>query len=138
MAIVADSSVIVGLAFEDEVAAYAQRAIDAIAADEGVVPTLFWYEVRNAMIMGERRKRLTPERSTAFLADLALLPLSVDVQPREQIVLDLARRFGLTVYDAVYLELAQRKSVPLATLDRALAVAARGCGVRVFNDPESA
>lgn len=132
MALVPDVSAILALAFDDEDAAYAGKVIEAIAADEAVVPTLLWFELRNALLMGERRKRLTSERTTAFLADLALLPFVVDDVPREGVVMDLSRRYTLTVYDAVYLELAQRKGLPLATIDGAMAKAAKAAGVGVF------
>jgi predicted nucleic acid-binding protein len=59
--------------------------------------------------MGERRKRITPAGTASFLADLALLPFEVDDLPREGIVFELARRHDLSIYDAAYLELAQRK-----------------------------
>ncbi|TWT46148.1 tRNA(fMet)-specific endonuclease VapC [Phycisphaerae bacterium RAS1] len=135
MALVADISAILSQAFDDEDAAYGEEVIQAIADDEAVVPTIFWYEIRNALLMGERRKRLTPERTGAFLADLALLPFVVDDLPREAIVLDLARRHSLTVYDAAYLELAQRKNLPLATLDDSLARAAQLANVTIFRKP---
>jgi predicted nucleic acid-binding protein len=132
MALIPDISAILSQALDDEDARYAEAVIQAIASDEAVVPTLFWFELRNALLIGERRSRLTPDRTTAFLADLALLPFAVDESPRETVVLDLARRHSLTVYDAAYLELAQRKNLPLATLDTALIKAAAKCGVKIF------
>ncbi len=132
MAIVPDVSAILGQAFDDEEAAYAEAVLAAIGADEAIVPTLFWFEIRNALLMGERRKRLTPAQTSAFVSDLALLPFVVDESPREAMVLELARRHSLTVYDSAYLELAERKSVPLATLDAALIRAAKDAGVTIF------
>lgn len=132
MALIPDISAILAQAFDDEDAAYAEAVLEAIGADEAVVPTLFWFELRNALLMGERRKRLTPARTTAFLFDLALLPFSVDESPREASVLDLARQHTLTVYDAAYLELAQRKNLPLATLDDALIKAAKNSAIAIF------
>lgn len=79
-----------------------------------------------------RRGRISPDQMAAFLADLAMLPFEVDDQPREAGVLGLARRHKLTVYDAAYLELAQRGNLPLATVDDALIQAARGSGISVF------
>lgn len=133
MALIPDASAILSQALDDEGATYAEAVIDAIAKDEAIVPTLFWFEIRNALLMCERRKRVTPERTASFLADLALLPFVIDEKPREAIVLDLARRHGLTVYDAAYLELAQRKQVPLATLDDALIRATKKAGVALFH-----
>lgn len=132
MAVVPHVSAILALALDDEDAAFAESVIEAIARDEAIVPTLFWYEIRNVLVMAERRKRIAAARTTAFLSDLALLPFAVDDLPREAAVLDLARRRSLTVYDASYLELALRREAPLATLDQALVAAARKEGATLF------
>lgn len=132
MALIPDISAILAQAFDDEDAAYAESVIEAIAADEAIVPTLFWLEIRNSLLLGERRGRLTPERTGAFLSDLALLPFVVDESPREAAVFDLARRHTLSIYAAVYLELAQRKNLPLATLDHALIKAAKCSAITIF------
>jgi predicted nucleic acid-binding protein len=133
MAIVPDTSAILSLAYDDEDANYAHAVVDAIASDRAVVPTLFWFELRNALVMAERRNRITLHQTAAFLADLSILPFEVDDQPREASVLEFARRHAMTVYDAAYLELAQRKNAPLATVDRALARAALAAGVVIWN-----
>lgn len=132
MPLVVDTAAIISLAFPDENPSYSQAVIEAIAIEGVIVPTLFWYEVRNALLTGERRKRITPEQTQAFLADLAVLPFEVDDVLRETTVLDLARRHTLTVYDAVYLELAQRRNTPLATVDQDLVRAAAMVGVTVW------
>jgi predicted nucleic acid-binding protein len=132
MAVVPDVSAILALALDDEDAEFAESVITAIADDEAIVPSLFWFELRNVLVMAERRKRIAASRTTAFLSDLSLLPFRVDDLPREATVLDLARRRALTVYDATYLELAQRREVPLATLDHALMTAAKKEGVALF------
>lgn len=137
MAVVPDVSAILGQALDDEDATFAEAVIAAIARDEAVVPTLFWYEIRNVLVMAERRKRIAAARTTAFLSDLALLPITVDSLPREASVLDLARRRSLAVYDATYLELAQRIDAPLATLDQALIAAARKEGISLFKPKAS-
>ncbi len=135
MALVPDVSAILSQALDDEDATFSEAVIDAIAADEAIVPTLFWYEIRNALVMAERRKRINATQTTAFLTDLGLLPFSVDDLPREASVLDLARRRALSVYDAAYLELALRKAIPLATLDQKLINAAKREGATVFKRP---
>ena len=132
MALVPDVSAILSQAFEDEDAAYAELVIEAIAGDEALVPTLFWFEIRNALLMGERRKRITAAQTASFLSDLELLPFVVDDLPREGAVFEFARKYRLTIYDATYLELAERKGLKLATLDDALVKAARKAGVGVF------
>lgn len=132
MAVVPDVSAILALALDDEDTTFADAVIEAIARDEAIVPTLFWYEIRNVLVMAERRKRIAAARTTAFLSDLALLPFAVDDLPREAAVLDLARRRSLNVYDASYLELALRREAPLATIDQALVAAARKEGATLF------
>ena len=132
MTLVPDVSAILSQVLDDEDATYAEAVIEAIAADDALVPTLFWFEIRNALLTAERRKRLTAKATTAFLADLSLLPIEVDDLPRESAVFDLARRHRLTIYDAAYLELAQRTGLALARVDRALMAVANAAGVGLF------
>jgi len=135
MAIVIDPSAILGLAMEDEEADYADAVLDAVKFEGGMVPSIFWYEVRNMFVVNERRNRISQEQTTDFLDALAKLPVKIAPIPPEKGVLDLARLYNLTVYDAAYLELAQRISVPLATLDRKLRQAATQSGVPLFREP---
>ena len=81
--------------------------------------------MRNILVVNERRKRLTEADSGIFLRELARLPITLDRTPDESEVLRLARTHRLSVYDASYLELAQRHTVELATLDADLIEAAR-------------
>ena len=90
---------------------------------------LLWFEVRNILIVSERRQRVTEAETRAFLQRLAAFPNTEDHAPDEEEVMRLARLHKLTVYDAAYLELARREGAPLATLDDALAAAARKEGV---------
>lgn len=130
--IVVDPSAILGLAMEDEVADYASRVLTAIEADGALVPALFWFEVRNVLVVNERRGRLTPQETNTFLASLSELSIEIAPVAPDLGVLDLARRHGLTVYDAAYLDLASRTGVPLATLDRQLRQAAGAAEVTIF------
>jgi predicted nucleic acid-binding protein len=90
---------------------------------------LWWFEVRNALITGERRQRLDQAATAEFLRRLSNLPIAVDHAPDDSMLLDLARRYRLSVYDAAYLELAVRLGVPLATTDSDLINAAPQAGV---------
>ena len=128
MPFVLDASVAVSWAFTDEIHAVATDALTRMASDRAIVPALWWFELRNTLIVGERRKRLTAVDTSSFLRDLERMGVAVDHSPHEASVLALARRHRLTVYDACYLELAQREAVPLATLDAQLARAARAEG----------
>jgi predicted nucleic acid-binding protein len=89
-----------------------------------VAPALWWFEVRNALVQGERRGRFTELGTARFLRDISRLAITIDRAPSETGVLTLARRHRLTVYDAAYLERARREALPLATLYEALASAA--------------
>jgi len=89
------------------------------------------------LIANERLGRIQPEMSTAFLALLAQLPVAIREMPADTGVMDLARRFQLSVYDAVYLDLAIRERVPLASLDEGLQTAARALQIRHWVPPSS-
>jgi predicted nucleic acid-binding protein len=124
MPVVLDASAAVAWALADEEHPVAAAALAMIRNGEGRVPELWWFEVRNVLIVNERRGRLEEADTALFLRQLARLPIVVDHAPEEAAVLGLARRHGLTVYDAAYLELAQRQALSLATLDSMLAQAA--------------
>jgi len=98
---------------------------------------VFWrHEILNALLAGERRKRLTRELTQAFLTDLNRLPVDVDDGTPPKIVFDtiqeLCRKHGLTSYDAAYLEIAIRGGYALATVDEALKRAAAAENVHVL------
>lgn len=132
MPIVTDASVLLAIAFKDEHSTLAAAVLDAIQDEGAVVPAQFWFEVRNVLVMSERRGRITPLQTHTFLAELGAQPIEIEPLPPEAAVLNLARKHGLTVYDAAYLELAQRKGAVLATMDAALIRAAKSIGVAIF------
>ena len=105
-------------------------------ADRGaVVPSLWHLEVANSLTVAVRRKRISPAERADALSDLAQLDVSVDDETEQhawRATTQLADLHGLSVYDAVYLELAQRKRLPLVTLDKALIRAAEAAGVEVL------
>jgi predicted nucleic acid-binding protein len=96
-----------------------------LRSDPARVPSLWWFEVRNTLIIHERRGRLAEADTAAFLRGLSRLGVTVDRLPEEAGVMTLARKHRLIVYDASYLELAQREALPLARLDADLIRAAR-------------
>jgi len=110
--------------------------IDAVRDVGGLAPPILWYELRNALVVNERRGRIQPERSTAFLILLGELPIVLQPLPPDAGVLDLARRLRLSVYDASYLELAVREGSPLATLDSTLREAARAVNTEFWEPPK--
>jgi predicted nucleic acid-binding protein len=131
MPFVVDASVVVAWAL-GEVANIAGEARARLRGDSALVPSLWWFEVRNALVQNERRRRLTEPGTAEFLQELSRLAIALDRVPDERVILTLARRHRLTVYDAAYLELALRASFPLTTLDRALVEAAHAEAVRLI------
>ena len=100
-----------------------------------VVPALWRLEVANVLHLAVRRRRLDAAGCDATLADLALLDIRADVETDRHAwgeTRNLAERHGLTLYDACYLELARRRALPLATLDRELRAAAQAAGVALL------
>ena len=99
------------------------------------VPSLWWVEVANALQMGFRRKRYSMAERDGQFSDVARLTIFTDThsfQTVPEAALALSDRHTLTVYDAVYLELALRRGLPLATLDSELREAAMAEGVALL------
>ena len=126
---VLDSSVVGCWCFPDDASPVADEAFGRLGSAPGIVPQLWWFEVRNLLVVNERRGRIDAAGSAAFLADLERLPIRFDREPDSGSTLALARAHRLTVHDAAYLELARRFEAPLATLDRRRAAAAGAAGV---------
>jgi predicted nucleic acid-binding protein len=131
--IVVDASIVLAPVLEEPIP---KGVIDLDKAVPGdwIAPALWWFEVRNGLVVNERRRRITEADTTQFLDRISDLA-SIDQSPDETTVMALARRHRLTVYDAAYLELALREGADLATLDAELAEAARREGVAVIGDP---
>ena len=134
MPMVVDASVTISWYLADETTAPTQTVLELLAEVEGIAPAMWWFEIRNALLMNERRGRLDPTQIAAILAHLVRLPIVLDRDPAGDAVLALARAHRLTFYDAAYLELALRRDAPLATLDRRLAAAARVAAVRLLGE----
>ena len=123
MSVVVDSSISLAWCFEDERTPAVASVLQQVIQKGAVVPTLWRYEVANGLEMGVRRKRIDAAFRDDSLADLSLLDIAVDPESESHLwsaTVRIAEKHGLTVYDATYLELAQRRRLPLATLDRAL------------------
>ena len=131
---VLDCSVTMAWFFEDE----ATPAIDALLdqlnqGGQAVVAQHWLLEVGNTLLMSERRKRSTLADSVHFLSILGALAVDTDKETganATSATLALARSHGLTLYDGAYLELAIRRKLPLATLDKELRAAAKEVGVK--------
>jgi predicted nucleic acid-binding protein len=135
MPFVLDASIAACWAFEDENHPAAALALERIRTDEALVPGIWWFEVRNTLIVNERRGRLSEADTAIFLRGLSRLGVTLDRAPEESAVLALARTHRLSVDDASYLELAQRERLPLATLDHDLRKASRAAGTALLEEP---
>ncbi len=129
MAFVIDASIVAAFAFEETANPRVALAMGSLESSQAFAPSLFFFKIRNLLVVNERRRRTTPARSASFLRVLARLPIQLDPTPENDDVVVLARERNLTVYDA---QLAKREGLPLATLDRALEKAAIAEGVALF------
>ncbi len=104
-------------------------AQDLLQSEDTAVPSVWAAEVRNALIANERRGRISPREVEEWFGILGGPPTTTDFNPDHLATLALARTHDLTFYDALYLELAQRRQATLATLDAELVRAAGAEGV---------
>jgi predicted nucleic acid-binding protein len=129
MAFVLDASISAVWALADESSPLAEIAASRLLHENALAPGLWWYEVRNLLVVNERRKRMTVEDSAHYLELLSSFPIQIDPAEDEQTIFRCAREFRLSFYDAAYLAVALRNRLPLATLDKALQDAALAAGV---------
>lgn len=135
-ALVMDGSAALGFLMPDEQAPDAWRALEAL--ERGVptfVPAHWALEVANGLLMAERRKRISRADAAEAAGVIGQLPIETDDETGRRAAGEtsaLARQYGLTIYDAAYLELALRRAATLATSDAALAKAARKAGVQLI------
>ena len=124
MPFVLDASVTAAWLLPDEANPMTERILDLLRIDEALVPAIWWFEIRNLLLIGERRHRLLPIDTADILKTLARYPITADLVPDQDEILRLARLYYMTVYDAAYVELEARRRIPLATLDWRMAAAA--------------
>jgi predicted nucleic acid-binding protein len=129
---VLDASVVLTWCFPDENTDLAQHVAHRFKQGDTALAPSFWpHEVLNALLAGEKRKRISKEMMRSFLNDLAALPVTLEQIPAG-IVFDriqsLSRKHGLTAYDAAYLDLALENGLALATWDEALVRACENAG----------
>jgi predicted nucleic acid-binding protein len=135
-ALVLDASIILAATLPDEGSDLADRAMRRVVANGAIVPSHWLIEVGNGLLMAERRRRISADIRNNALVRIAGLPFEIDDRLRAVVwsaATELAASHRLTLYDAVYLELAARSDLPLATLDEALRRAAIKERVRVMN-----
>ena len=109
--IVLDNSIILSWCLADESDPIAEQAMQFTIAHSAVVPAIWWYELRNALMVTERRGRLSAADTRATLADLREMRIIIDRDHDEAVLLNLSRQHDLSVYDAAYLEVASRRAL---------------------------
>lgn len=132
---VIDCSVAMSWCFEDEADEYADSILYLLAEAEALVPSIWTLEVANVLLVAERKRRLTKADTVRFVKLLRELPILVDDETPDHVlseVLSVGRDYGLSAYDAAYLELAMREGTALATRDNGLRQAAQQCGVELL------
>jgi predicted nucleic acid-binding protein len=132
MAFVLDSSVALAWLLPDEANERTDALADRLEQENAHVPSIWSLEVGNALMTALRRKRISDGDFDRCISALSALPIEVGPTAGLAGVLSIARRFGLTSYDAAYLELAQRRGFPLATLDEKMRQACKALKVPVL------
>jgi predicted nucleic acid-binding protein len=136
MSWVLDSSLALAWALPDEHSDDADHVLDHISTEDGFwVPALWWYEISNALLMAQQRKRIKEADRLRLIELYGLLPLQTDTPSHPDTIRrfqEIALTYSLSAYDASYLELALRKGLGLATFDRRLQEAAEKVGLNTI------
>ncbi|OJW51214.1 MAG: toxin [Alphaproteobacteria bacterium 41-28] len=133
-AFVRDCSAAISWLMPDE--SFGARVLDRVVEMGAIVPSLWSLEVGNVLLIAERNKRISSEQRHKALYTLTELPIIVDTLTTQNAwleTMDLAERYGLTLYDATYLELSLRRSLPLATFDKYLKRATEMAGGTIWH-----
>jgi predicted nucleic acid-binding protein len=134
--LVLDASVPIAALLPDKAdAGSASEVLEHLEEVGALVPALWPTEIANALLVAARRKRIAVERIVGALDDIATLPITIEAADPPILwsgPLALALRHRLTLYDATYLDLAQRHRLPLASFDRELRSAAAVEGVALL------
>ena len=126
-AFVIDCSVAIAWLFKDEGTTQTAQLLTRLETESALVPAWWFLELANVMAVAERRGRISPGESAEFISQLIRLDVEIDVESPGRVfdyILPLCRAHGLTSYDAMYLDVALRRQLPLATLDEQLRKAA--------------
>ena len=133
---VLDCSVSISWIFPDEDSDYAESVLKLLEDRQAIVPSIWFLEMANVLLVGERRERITQAQTSWAISLVNALDIVVDENTENNAfgaTLALGRKQKLAAYDAAYLELAIRLQLPLATLDERLIAAANRCGVVLLN-----
>ena len=128
-----DCSVTAAWFFADAGEAYSRQVAKFLIAGVAYVPVLWKLELANALLIGERRRRIAREHIEKGLTEIEALDIREDEDDLRPLdLVRLANAWNLSVYDATYVQLAQRMQLPLATLDDSMNAAARAGGIKIF------
>lgn len=132
---VLDCSVTMAWCFPDEHNDKAEQVLRHLTQTKALVPEIWALEVNNVLHIAERKKRITPTQSNTFIHLLNGLPIEIGKGLNERpslYLLDITRQFNISAYDAAYLELALRQSIPLASFDQLLCSSAKKAGIALY------
>ena len=141
MSFVLDNSVALTWCFEEERTPATADLLEQVGEAGAVAPMLWPLEALNGLLVAERRGRLDADRRRLLVSFLSALPIELDEETAGRVWTEtsrLAERFRLSSYDAAYLELAQRRRLPLASLDQDLRAAAFALGLTVLGSDDTA
>jgi predicted nucleic acid-binding protein len=134
-AFIVDCSLAATWLFEDEATTHSTKVLRQLESEIALVPALWFLELANVMALAERKGRITSTDSAGFLSELSKLDIEVDSEAPQRAfdeLLPLCRAYQLTSYDAVYVELAVRRQLPLATLDEPLRKVAKKLKIKLL------
>ena len=132
---VVDCSIAMTWLFPDEATDKTAELLNRLATETALVPSWWFIEVANVLTIAERKSRISHIQSNAFIADLGKLDIDVDDEGPGRAfshLLPLCRTHRLTSYDALYLDLAARRHLPLATLDEQMRKAAKKMAIKLL------
>jgi len=135
LAFVLDASIALAWCFRDEETTVTRQLFSQMQENAVLVPSLWFIEMTNILSNGERKGRTTAAEVETFITVLSSFDIEIDSDGPNRAfsqVLPLCRAHQLTSYDAVYLELALRRHLPLATLDDQLRKAAKKLDVKLL------
>ena len=132
MSFVVDASIVAAWLLPDESNELAEEARLAMKSEDALAAELLLHEIRNILVISERRKRVTADGAVSLLVGLRKVPLIIVDMKDDFSILQLAREHRLSGYDATYLALAVAQNTALVTLDRKLDAAARVAGLKTF------
>ena len=125
---VLDNSIVMSWFFEDECSLQSEKILQRLKTQRAIVPSLWAYELSNALFISENKRKLATNDSKQFIDLLSKLPIFIESNEPFQFanrVLPICRKYAVTAYDAAYLDLADIKRIPIATFDKKMRATAK-------------